>query len=73
MVLERDRLVEKVEMALKEGLAHPNQPHLVAIEGELDVHELAAFVVDYVRQPPPASADRQQVIAQRLKELDGWR
>ena len=38
---ERDALVAKIEQALEEGLAHPHQKNMIAIEGELDVEELA--------------------------------
>lgn len=71
MPLRRDELVQRVEEALEEGLCHPHQPALEGIDGALDLHELAIFVVDYVRQPHPAAhgMDRQQVIAQRLEEL----
>lgn len=60
MPLPRDELVAKVEQALSEGLD---------VQPELNIHELAEFVVDHVRQQPAPVLDRQQVIAQRLKEI----
>ena len=37
-------LVSKIKQALEDGLAHPHQKNLVAIEGELDLDELAEFI-----------------------------
>lgn len=59
MPLQHAQLVKRVEDALKEGLG-----------SDLDLHELAEFVVDYVKQPQTTGPmDRRQIIAERLKEL----
>lgn len=65
MALPEDALIKRVEDALAEGAAQ-----LTGVDGKLDLHELAVFVVGYVRKPQPTGPlDRQQVIAERLKEL----
>lgn len=53
-----DELIVKIEEALTDGL-----------QRELDVHDLAVFIVEHVRKPPPQSMSRQEIVAQRLKEI----
>jgi hypothetical protein len=47
---DRDDLVSKIKQALEDGLDHPHQPNLVAIEGELDLDELAEFVAEVLME-----------------------
>ena len=43
-------LVAKIKRALEDGLGHPHQPGLIAIDGELDLDELAEFVANALKR-----------------------
>lgn len=43
-----DLLFSTIHQALEDGLAHPHQQNFVAIEGELDLDELACFITSRI-------------------------